>query len=640
MMRLVMVILMCVLTMGSCIAQQYSSKSKKAIGYFEEGRKAYARKEFGNAINLFKMALDKDPNFLDAMLVLGDISYDLKRFDKSAEYYQMQIDANPNFFSGTYMNLAKALYRNGDYEKAKGNIDKYLEFPARNEVAQRVARDMKVRIYRAAELKASPVPFDPKKLDGVNSKWEDYHPSITVDGQTMLFTRKDSVGVVRGRTMLKEDLYYAKRDEKTGDWSQAMNFGTPINTKYFNEGAQCIAPDGQSMFITICNKDDGMGGCDLYYAEKHGNRWSEPKNLGRPVNSNKWDAQPSLSSDGRTLFFTSARPGGKGKMDIYMSRRDSLGKWSAPISLDINTEGSELTPFIHSDGRTFFFASDGIPGLGGFDLYVVKIDEDGNFGKPENLGYPINTNKDNHGMIVGPSGRYAYFSSEGEGQGSDLDLYSFELPEKLRAERVGYAKGKVIDLSTKKGIQAEFELIDLETGERILSSRSDDKDGSFLVSLPSHRNYALNVSKPGYLFYSENISLKDATESEPLLHDVELQPIEKGSKVVLNNVFFETASFELKNESRVELNKLARFLKKNPGVRIEIGGHTDDVGSDVNNQRLSENRARAVRDYVTGHGVEASRLTFKGYGESKPIASNKTEEGRAKNRRTEFMVIE
>jgi outer membrane protein OmpA-like peptidoglycan-associated protein len=597
----------------------------------------FNRRRYGQSKDLLLEALRYDEEFIEAYMMLGDLYFESKRFEQSAEYYGKAIELKPTFFSGNYYNHSRALYRSGQYDQASKQIVEFMSYPMRNEVVAERAKVLKMNIDTAMSLKSKPVPFELKSAgDGVNGQWEEFHPSMTVDGGRMFFTRKEPIGERAGRPVLKEDIFYTEKDAN-GNWRTALNMGEPINTRAYNEGAQQVSPDGRLLFLTICNKEDGMGSCDIYYSELHGSTWSTPTNLKSPINSNKWDAQPSLSSDGKSLFFASNRLKGKGGMDIWMSEKVG-DTWSKPVNLPFNTLGNELTPFIHSDGKTLYFGSNGIPGMGGYDLFVVKKNDKGRWGKPVNLGYPINTHGDEHGMMVDPKGEFAYMSADRE-EGKKLDIYTFPIHAAAKPKLVTYAVGKVTDAQSGKGIEARFELIDLESGDIVVQSMSDDVNGRFLVSIPADRDYALNVSREGYLFHSENFSLKGHDPSDHYELDVELQPTISGNKVVLNNVFFESGSYELLPCSKAELNKLANYMKEHADLGIEIGGHTDDVGSDVNNQKLSENRANAVVGYLVAQGVTASNLKAKGYGESSPIANNSTEKGRALNRRIEAKVL-
>ncbi len=616
---------------------KYSTQSKKAIKYYEDGWALLRQQRFDEGIELLKKAVETDENFIEPRLMLGDVLSDLGRYDESIVHFSKAIEIDPTYFTGAFLNLSEVQVKAARYEDAKVNLEKYLGLPNRHPTMEAKAKELLVTAEFGSTAIKNPVPFDPKNLGpNVNSEHFEYFPALTADEQTIIITRNQRNK--NGGRDYQEDFYGSWRDE-SGEWSLARNLGEPLNTDN-NEGAQTISPDGRWMFFTGCNRRSGQGSCDIYFSRREGNDWTEPVNIGPPVNSRKWESQPSIAPDGRTLYFSSSRDGGEGKKDIWYSVINERGFWSQPVNLgtNVNTSGSEESPFIHPDGKTLYFASTGHPGMGMSDIFVSRKQEDGSWSKAMNLGYPINTANDENSLIVGASGEKAYFASDREGGYGNLDLYEFELYPKARPGRVTFMKGKVFHAETKEALQAKFELIDLETGESVYNSSSDSKTGEFLVGLPVNHDYALNVSKDGFLFYSENFALKERSDATPYKKDVAMQPIKKNEKVILKNIFFETASFELLEESNIELKKLLTFLEKNPTLKIEIGGHTDNVGSDDANQRLSENRARAVKDYLIQSGIVAERLTSKGYGESSPIDNNDTEEGRANNRRTEFTI--
>lgn len=329
-------------------------------------------------------------------------------------------------------------------------------------------------------------------------------------------------------------------------------------------------------------------------------------------------------------------------MDIWKTVKQANGEWGTPINLGpkINTAGTEQSPFIHADSRTLYYTSDGLPGMGEEDFFMSRMDENGEWQKAVNLGYPINSTGSERSLIINASGNKGYYASDklkGIGQ---MDIYAFDVAEQIRPIRVAYVKGKVVNADNNQPVESRFELIDLANAKVVAEAYSDKVNGEFLICLPAEKNYALNVSKQGFLFYSENFSLKDNPQvKEALKMDIALKPIKLGQTMVLKNIFFNTNSYELKDESKAELEKLISFLNTNPKVKIEIGGHTDNVGDDKSNQVLSEKRALAVTEYLVAHGINKDKLTYKGYGESKPVASNETEEGRAQNRRTAFTII-
>jgi len=434
----------------------------------------------------------------------------------------------------------------------------------------------------------------------------------------------------------QEDFYYSEVSDTS--WLPAKNIGSPLNTPY-NEGALSLAAGGQYMYFTACNRIDGKGGCDIYYSALTSRGWISGMNIGNPINTKYWESQPSLSSDGQKLFFVSNRPGGYGGMDIWVSKRSSSGTWLEPVNLGgvINSKGNEMSPFIHFDGKTLYFSSDGRPSMGGLDLYLSRMLDDTTWSEPVNLGYPINTQADEMGLIINGSGQRAFYSSEINPE-RGRDLYYFNLPEKLRPDPVSYIKGTVYDKLSGRKLKAGFELTDLNMGKTVLKSSTNDK-GEFLICLTSGQNYGLTVDKEQYLFFSESFFLEgDHTAAEPFIVRVGLSPIRVGEMMTLYNVFFETDSWELRSESLIELNKLYGLLQKNELIIIEIGGHTDSSGSDDHNQVLSQRRAESVRNFLLSKGIIPERINYRGFGDTMPISDNETDEGMRRNRRTEIKI--
>jgi len=388
-----------------------------------------------------------------------------------------------------------------------------------------------------------------------------------------------------------------------------------------------------------------MGSCDIYFSGNKGDSWSKPMNAGSNVNSYAWETQPSFSANGKTLFFVSNRSGGKGGTDLWQC--DLLGFtdkgmpiWSKPVNLgdSINTPGNENSPFIHADGKTLYFASDQWNGLGGYDIFFSRKVNNAYWTKPINIGYPINSFRDEQGLIVDAMGRNAYYSSDRPGS-QRKDIYTFELYEEARPVPVTYIKGKVTDADSGEPLCSNVELIDLQDSTSYIKVESCWTPGEFLICLPLGKEYAFNVMKDGYLFYSENYKMRDITDYiNPFILEIKLKKIETGNSVVLRNVFFKTDSYELLPESKAELNTLTDFLKNNPTIHIELEGHTDNMGSEAYNLNLSQARAKEVFNYLADKGIKQTRMSYKGFGYSKPISTNDTEEGKALNRRTEFRI--
>jgi outer membrane protein OmpA-like peptidoglycan-associated protein len=625
----------------SVSSQEYSTKSKKAIRLYEDAQQKMQAKDYLGSINFLQLAAKEDVNFTEAWLLMADI-YDINNDKEQViECCKNAVKSGVDKYPVVYYFLSSAQYSTGQYQAALDNISLFISrnqfTPSQKKQADKILRNCRF----AVEALLHPVSFNPVDLgENVNTKYEEYWPSLSADEEMLVFTRQipkdENNPKVFGNR--QEDIYVSVRKDKK--WQKAEPIGRPLNTSD-NEGAQFITSDGKRMYFTACNRIDGLGKCDIYMSEKTNTGWSEPFNLGEPVNSGYSEKQPSVSSDGKTLFFASNRPGSKGSFDLWTSTLDDKGKWSKPVNLgdSINTPDDEQSPFIHPDNQTLYFASNGLTGMGGYDLYYCRKKGMNIWSTPVNLGYPINTFSDEVGIVVNAKGDIAYFASD-RNQDKGRDIFEFELYASARPLLVSYLKGKVFDAENKTPLDAKFELIDLKTSKIMNQAVSNKYSGEFLVCIPTDNDYALNVSRKGYLFYSENFTLSGINDkSKPYNKDIPLQAIKEGKKVVLKNIFFETNSYELKPESKVELNKLLQFLNENAALKIEIGGHTDNVGNDGLNQKLSENRAKSVVNFLVAKGIVQNRIVSKGYGKTQPVADNGTEEGRALNRRTEFKII-
>jgi len=630
---------------GSMLYSQktYTTQNKKAIKLYQEAAGYYNANQNSEAIQTLKKAIREDSMFAEAQGMLGYIYQDIHDDSDALVQYNTVIRINPSFHPNIYLDAGKLELGAARYAIAQQHLQLFLEYGDKDPKLRSDAANMIADCEFAVEAIKHPVPFNPVNMgSAINTQVDEYYPTITEDGTTLIFTRQLEYGHPEfGAQNYNEDLYVSFKEN--GQWTKAVNMGPQINSEAM-DGAPSISADG-NLLIFASDRPGGYGDQDLYYSFKVGNEWSRPRNLGPPINTRNWETQPCLASDGRTLYFVRGKVAGYNveQQDIYETVLSDSGTWSMPTKLSdtINTPGVEEWPCIAPDNQTLYFASDGHPGFGGLDLFMSRRLPNGRWGIPVNLGYPINTPKNETGIAIDPDGKLAYFSSDRPGGLGKMDIYSFLLPDSLRPQPVTYMKGKVYDATTTQPLIANFTLTDLTTGKVVSESTSRPVDGTFLVCLPVNRNYALNVSKNGYLFYSENFSLKDikANYEHPYLKNVPLQPIDTGATIVLKNIFFETNKYDLKPESEVELGKLIAFLKNNPTIKIEISGHTDNQGTPQSNIILSENRAKAVYNYLIAHSIDANRLTYKGYGQTRPIATNDTPEGRQLNRRTEIKII-
>ena len=625
----------------------YSSQDKGAIKRYESGSECMRMQKWECAESEFNKAAEADPAFVEPRIMLAEIAERNGKSEVAMVRYREAIAINPRFFPVAQLHLADLEFKAGQYAAAEKN---YAEYMKQEEEPQRKAR-AKLGLRNcefAAKAINQPVPFEPKNLGpNVNSADPEYFPCLTADDGTLIYTRRVKAPEIAVYGM-QEDFYVSRRDLE-GNWKPSIPLPI-VNTRAFNEGAGTLSPDGRFLIFTKCALEDGSyggalsgeGSCDLFISRRIGDRWGVPHNLGTPVNSSHWETQPSMASDGRTIYYirgSVARDGIK-SMDIWTTTMDDEGAWSKPVKLgeNINTPYQEESVQIHPDGRTLYFSSNGHPGFGGLDIFMSRKQADGTWGPALNLGYPINTSADENSVLVDASGKMAYFASDRAGGLGDLDLYSFELYKEARPLPITYIRGTVYDAGTKAPVEADVQLYDLKTGNLATGAYSDPKTGEFLVCLPSGE-YALNASADGYLFFSKNYNVATSTVKEPVTLEVPLSPLSAGSTIALRNIFFNTASYDLLPASNAELDKLVKLLQSNPTVRIELGGHTDNVGADAANLTLSDQRAKAVREFVIAKGIEADRITAAGYGETKPIATNDTEEGRAQNRRTEVTVL-
>jgi len=614
-------------------AQTYNREhiNAKALTQYDKAVEKLADGFIKEAIPDLQKIISIDSNFIDAYLSLAGAYGELKKYDAAIFFYNKAFSKD-SIYGKPYLlpysiNLAGA----GKFEDALEAVNIFLSVPGLSERSIKSAAYRK-RCYAFAVDYQHKHPdnhyvFAPMNLgDSINTANLEYYPSVTIDDSLLVFTKKEN-----GREDFMESSF------KNGLYSKAKTIQGDINIEPF-KGAISVSADGEWL-IFAGNFRNGLGDYDLYISYATPDGWSEPENLGPNVNSGYWDSSPSLSPDNHILYFSSNRPGGYGGADLYMSIRQPNGKWGPAINMgsNFNTIGDEMAPYIHADNQTIYFTSNGLPGYGETDLYISRKDTAGVWSVPENLGYPINTIETEGSMVVAADGMTAYYASDRADSRGGLDLYKFILREDIRPHKTLYVKGKVFDNKTKKGLPCTVELID-NANNSILMHVQTDELGKYFVPLPSGKSYTFLVNRKGYLFYSELYSFAHRLSDSTYIKDIPLQPIELNSSLTFQNIQFETNSAKILPVSLIELNKLLQLLKENKTVQVQISGHTDNSGIENNNLILSTNRAKAVVQYLTDNGIAAARLQYKGYGSSKPIADNNTEEGRAKNRRTEFVI--
>ncbi|HNY08401.1 MAG TPA: OmpA family protein [Tenuifilaceae bacterium] len=616
-----------------------STKNKRAVARYNEALAAYNRYNLDEAERLLKESIKIEHNFIEAYLVLTQVYSEKGEPEKAISSAEKAVSINNNFFPKTYFNLGVLNFSIGNYQKALEYFEKYLTYHETSGSMVELARNNIERCRFAIHAVANPVPFNPANIgDSINTTLDEYWPSLSVDERTIVYTvrlpKEPEVGI-KG-TKWQEDFYTSTRNED-GTWSKGIPVGSPLST-VFNEGAQSLSSDGKTMYYTIC-----QGDCDLYFSTINSDgSWGHPLKLPPAINTEKSsEKQPSISPDGQMLYFVSNRPGGLGGFDIWVSVKNPNEVWGNAVNLGqpVNSPGNEQSPFIHFDNKTLYFSSNDHIGMGGQDIFVSHLTDSGKWSEPLNLGYPINTCKNEEGLVVNAIGKTAYYSSNYIPD-KGMDIYTFELYPEIQPIPSSYVTGTIRDYTTLKPVEAHISLIDLQSKRETMNSYSS-VTGGFMVCLPSDNSYALFAQAPGYLFYSENFNLKGLYSFDKPYHlDVLLKPVRQGEVTIMRNVFFETDSYELLPESTVELDRVVETLSQNPTIKVEIGGHTDNQGAPDYNQKLSERRAKSVVDYLLSKSVSPERVSWKGYGESQPVAPNSSPEGRAMNRRTELKILE
>ncbi|MDX2191093.1 MAG: OmpA family protein [Bacteroidota bacterium] len=614
--------------------------NKKAEKLYKEAMLLLQQRNFDDALENLTKAVEKDSNFAEAHYQLGLLYKGYKRNIGKVKYHYtkvVQIDS-VNVAPSVVRNIGEIYLHEGNYLFAKRFLLKYRKFVNEpKSFLDKTDRLISMCDYAIENMKY-PITINPKALSNkVNNHRKQYFPVTTADQNNLVFTVRDFIS-----NQEYEDIYVSRK--VNGEWLQPESISDNINKPFQNEGTCSISADGKVLVFTICEKKGAFDSdCDLFISYKEGNVWSKPTNMGNNINSPYWDSQPSLSPDGKTIYFSSKRKGGYGEEDLWMSTMDDNGRWNIPLNLGdlINTPGREVAPFIHPSMSTLYFSSDYHLGYGSFDIFVSYKDSV-NWSVPKNLGYPLNTHLEESSIFITPDCKKAFYSAEAQtnnGQERYL-LFEFDVPTVAGCLHVSsYTQGTVYDLKTKQPIAAQIELINLSNKQVESRVISDPVNGKYLVVLNENSIYGLYITKPGYLYKSHSFNFENIHNFDPIELDIYLEPIQKGSSITLNNIFFETGKFKLDSKSGSELKKLANFLEQNITLQVEISGHTDNVGSKENNLNLSTKRAESVYDYLIESGIESSRIKYKGYGDTKPLAPNDSEATRQLNRRIECRIL-
>ena len=610
------------------------STNPKALKKYNEAILALEDNRSADGIALLANVLQIDSNYIDAYLSLAGAYGNTKQYKKAIIVYERARLKDSIYFTPYLLPYAINLAGLGQFEKALAAIRDFLTLDGLSgrslKAAQYRKKTFEFAVSAVQKNKNASYVFAPKNLgDSVNSSSSEYYPSVTVTDDALVFTRRTGNA--------REDFLLSAITNKES-FNKAAPLDGDINLEP-RKGAITVSQDGDWLFFAADIAGAGLGGFDIYKSIYTPAGWSEQENLGDSINTDFWESSPAISPDKRALYFSSTRPGGYGGADLYVSYLKPNGRWTeaANMGSSINTAGDELAPFIHADNQTLYFTSDGLPGYGGSDLFVLKKLSNGKWGTPENMGYPINTIENEGSLAVAADGYTAYYASDREDSRGGLDIYSFTLPAHARPFKTIYVKGNITDLTTKKGLPANLELTDNATGT-IINKVQTDETGHYFITLPEGKDYTFTVNRKGYLFYSSAYALSGAAPDSTYIKNIALEPIKLASSFVFTQVLFDNNSFALLPASLPELNKLVQILEENPSMHIQISGYTDNVGKQADNLVLSTNRAKSIVNYLSGKGIATERLSYKGFGSDNPIATNETAAGRALNRRTSFTI--
>jgi outer membrane protein OmpA-like peptidoglycan-associated protein/tetratricopeptide (TPR) repeat protein len=637
---------------------------------------------YSQAIDGYLKAYKFNPDNAALNYKIGNCYLSSNERTKSLNYFKESYALNPALSKDIHFKIGRGYHLLMEFDKAIKEFEIHLKKLTADDKLSKKETDKYIRECKTGkDMVKNPTRVWVDNLGkAINTSYPEYGALITADESVLIYTTRrpseTNKELINGEYM--EDVFISHKNED-GSWSQATSISNRINTKEHDATAG-FSPDGLTLFLYYnSGKDEG----DLYQSKKIEDGWEKPKNMGKNINDNKsWDTGASLSYDGKKLYFVSNKPGGKGQRDIWESNWDAeKEKWgeAKPIEGKVNTEYEEVGVFMHPDGKTMYFSSNGHKGMGGYDIYSSELLEDGTWGEPMNIGYPVCTPDNDVFFSISASGKHGYYSSfreDGEGE-KDIYMITFLGKEKVPLlsgednliagvtkpvteelvqakievsfKNLSILKGKVLDAETKKPVKSIVDLSDNTKNEKVSEFSTDAETGKFLISLPAGKNYGIAVKSEGYLFHSENFDVPADAGYKEYEKIIYMKKVKVGESIVLRNIFFDLDKYSLKPESKTELDRLLLLLEENPTLVIEISGHTDTRGSADHNKQLSDDRAKAVVDYLVALGIPRERFEHKGYGEEKPMISDseiakirskeEKEESHGMNRRTEFKII-
>ena len=596
------------------------------IKIYQKAIDAFEQKNFASSISLLETILKKNERNAEATLFLYQVYAEAKQYQKSINAFEKLIQTDSTIFLPYIVKYASQYMVLGNYTKAAAIVESY-----KNVIPSYLKSKAAELIAICSFAKSHPIQSEiivTNAGDSINTADAEYLPSITVQDSLFLFMRRSN--------FKREDFFTSTLAKNK--FSKASPLSDDLNMEE-KKGSMSLTQDLNTLYYAADYNQKGYGRYDIYKVSKTKKGWSEPKNVGKNINSDYWDSAPSIAPDNQALYFCSNRTGGYGGIDIYVTYKNEKGFWEEAVNMGptINTAGDEQAPFIHADNKTLYFSSNGWPGFGGSDLFVSRKKIDGAWSNPLNLGYPINTFENEGSIAVAGGGTDAYIASDRADSRGSLDIYKVILAVNTRPNKTFYVNGFIADALTKKPIAGEVVLINTNEETSTMQIKVDT-NGNFILGLPYLDSIGIRVNSEGHEFASTILSLENINNLSGSTLNFYLAPIIKTFTKNFNNIFFEINKATLNKKSFVELGALTTYLQSAPTALILIEGHTDYKGDSVQNKLLSSKRANTIATYLISKGIDTTRIKTIGLGGTQPISDNTTEEGRIKNRRTSFTI--